>query len=219
MGTAGLSGYWRLGEAPGATTAAAEQGSMTGSYGTGVTLGRPGLLTGDSNTAAGLSGGSGSLIGFSDAFDFVGTRTFSLETWVQANATDLYARRILSKEFTNSGGLQGWFLASLNSRLQFSRLRNGNYESVSGSPLAAGTRTHLVITFDGTTLRMFVNGTLAASAPSSQAMLDTPAAFTVGAKSGGGGGFDGTIDEPSVYDGTVLTPTQIDNHYRASRGG
>jgi hypothetical protein len=218
LGTTGLSSYWRLGEAPGAGTAAAEQGSVTGSYGAGVTLGQPGLLTGDSNTAAGVSGGSGSLIGFGDAFDFAGARKFSLETWVKASSTDIYARRILSKELSNAAGLQGWFLASLNTRLQFTRLLNGNYESVSGPPLQANTRTHLVITFDGTTLRMYINGTLIASSPSSQGMLDTSAAFTIGAKAGGGGGFDGTIDEPSVYDNTVLTPAQIDTHYRAGVG-
>ena len=43
--------YWRLGESSG-TTAADETGNHDGSYQNVVTLGQPGVLTGDPNTAA-----------------------------------------------------------------------------------------------------------------------------------------------------------------------
>ena len=51
----GPVGYWRLGES-GGTTAASETGTNPGIYMNGVTLGRPGAITGDPSSAAGLDG-------------------------------------------------------------------------------------------------------------------------------------------------------------------
>ena len=47
--------YWRLGERAG-TTAASVTSMDTATYVNGVTLGRPGVLTGDSNTSVSLDG-------------------------------------------------------------------------------------------------------------------------------------------------------------------
>src|SRR5437588_12563469 len=49
--------YWRLGEGSG-TTAADEQGTNSGTYVGSPTLGQPGLLTGDPNTAVAFNGSS-----------------------------------------------------------------------------------------------------------------------------------------------------------------
>jgi hypothetical protein len=55
LATPGLVSYWRLGERSG-TAAADQKGSNTGAYAGGVTLGQPGALTGNPDTAAGFDG-------------------------------------------------------------------------------------------------------------------------------------------------------------------
>ena len=60
-GTPGLLGYWRLGEPAGAT-AIDELGARPGAYAAqGVTLGRPGALPADPNTAAAFDGTAGEM--------------------------------------------------------------------------------------------------------------------------------------------------------------
>src|SRR4051794_14351034 len=51
----GLAAYWRLGEAPGAATAADAAQAWPGTY-AAATLGAPGALSGDADTAARLAG-------------------------------------------------------------------------------------------------------------------------------------------------------------------
>jgi hypothetical protein len=214
-GTAGVQGYWRFGDASG-TTAAAAVGTRTGTYGAGTTLNQPGLLTNDTNKAVTFSGNA--KVTFGDAFDFTATSPiFSLEAWVRPTTVDATSRRIFSKEIT-SGGEQGYYLINTTGKLQFARLRNGVYQVVNGPALPANQTKYVVVTYDGTTLRLYVNGALVADDPSAQALLDTTAQFTVGAKASGGGNWAGTIDEPAVYD-TVLTPAQISAHYQAGLTG
>ncbi len=216
LGTSGLSSYWRLGEASG-TTAAAAKGAITGTYGTGVTLGRPGLITGDMNTAAGFGGASGADTRFGDAFDFPANDRFTLEAWVKPTIVDATSRRIFSKEWSNASGVQGYYLINKSTRLQFARMRDGGYHTVNVAPLATGTRYHVAVTYDGTSLRLYVNGALAGSADAAAALLNGTTAFTIGAKTGGGGHFNGVIDEPAVYNANTLTGTQLNAHYEAGR--
>jgi hypothetical protein len=64
-------------------------------------------------------------------------------------------------------------------------------------------------------MRLFVNGSQVAVGASPHAIIDGPAAFVVGSKSTGGGAWSGTIDEPAVYQGTVLTSAKVSSHYVA----
>jgi len=153
LGTSGLAGYWRFGEVSG-TVATAARGAVTGSYGVGVTLGRAGLIGGDSNTAAGVGGASGADVRFGDVFDFTGNERFSLEAWVKPTTVDATSRRVFSKEWSNAGGVQGYFLVNNSTRVFFSRMRDGAYESVSGPSLKAGTRYHVAVSYDGSTLSL-----------------------------------------------------------------
>ena len=123
----------------------------------------------------------------------------------------------LSKEWSDAAGSQGWYLLHNSSLVQFSRIRNGVWNNASRAALTPGTRYHVAVTYDGTTMRLYVDGTLAGSGASTQALVDGPAVFTLGSRAGGGGPFLGTIDEPAVYDGVALTPTQVQAHYNAGR--
>ena len=179
-----------------------------------MTLGHAGLLAGDADKAAAFDGAS-SRTRLSDIGDFAGTARFSVEAWVKPSVVDSVSRRIFSKE---AAGTNGWLLWSNSSRLWFGRLRNGVYQTVNAAPLTTGARAHLVGTYDGGVLRLYVNGALAASAASSQALPDTTAPLTIGASSLGHSSFAGTIDEPAIYAGTVLTAAQVQEHFKIGSG-
>lgn len=89
----------------------------------------------------------------------------------------------------------------------------------SGTALTAGTRNHIVGTYDGTNIRVHVNGTQVATAAASGAMPTGTGALLIGAIAVTAGGtvsdfFDGRIAEVAIYD-RALTATEITEHYTA----
>ncbi len=74
--------------------------------------------------------------------------------------------------------------------------------------LAPSTWTHLAGTYDGTTLRLYVNGAQAASSPQSAPLLTSSNPLQIGGDSIFGQFFQGTIDEVRVYN-LALTQSQI----------
>jgi hypothetical protein len=170
-------------------------------------------ITGDANTAVAFNGTSGK-VSFGDAFDYAAKAAFSLEAWVQPSVVDATSRRIFSKETSDVAGAQGYYLVSNSTRVSFARLRDDNYETLSGPAMVAGARYHVVVTYDGTWMRLYINGVQVDASPSANSLLDTTALFTVGAKSSGGGEWGGAIDEPAVYR-QALSASMVMAHYQA----
>ena len=110
---------------------------------------------------------------------------------------------------------KGWVLyAGSNNTWQLWVNNGTGMLSVSGGPMTLNTWTHLVGTFDGTMVRLYVNGVLAGSGKVSvayQPQTTRPLAIGQGAP-GSGFFFPGTIDEPAVY-GSVLSASQVQNDY------
>jgi Concanavalin A-like lectin/glucanases superfamily len=206
LGTGGLSSYWRLGETSG-TTANAAAGAINGTYTGAHTLGVSGGIAGDANAAVRVAGG---YVDMGDNLDFTGTASFSLEAWVRPTTIDATSRRIVSKAL---GGLQGYELfVNSGSGLQFQRIA-GATNTVSASAPPLNSWSHVVATYDGTTMRLYVNGSLASSAASALSLLDNAAAFRVGNSALGTDGWAGDLDDVAVYGG-VLNGTQVQNHFQ-----
>lgn len=74
--------------------------------------------------------------------------------------------------------------------------------------LAASTWTHLAMTYDGTTLKMYVNGVLATSTAQTGTITTSTDALQIGGDTTYGQFFKGLIDEVRVYN-VALTQTQI----------
>lgn len=205
LGNGVLSGYWRLGETSG-TTANAAAGAVNGTYSGAYTLGVSGGIAGDANAAVRLSGG---YVDMGDNLDSTGTASFSLEAWVRPTTIDATSRRIVSKAL---GGLQGYELfVNSGSGLQFQRIA-GATNTVSASAPPLNSWSHVVATYDGTTMRLYVNGSLASSAASALSLVDNAAAFRVGNSALGTDGWAGDLDDVAVYGG-VLNGTQVQNHF------
>lgn len=156
------NGYWRLGEASGTT--AANIGVSTGLDGTysatGVTLGRPGPLVNDPATAVGLDGASGKVE--LNQLGALMPPNVTVEAWVKP-ATIQKTVIFQSPQQTNNKG----YLLHLwdNGRFRFyidTGLGNWVWAE-SATTYVTGQWYYVVGSFDGTAVRIYVNGTLEAS--------------------------------------------------------
>jgi hypothetical protein len=150
-----------------------------------------------------------------DPFDFTGSVSLSLEAWVRPRVIDSIYRRIVSKDVKDPRA--GYSLSVVQPDLVRAERYAGGAE-VCGvtAPIARDTWTHVVATFDGTTLRLYVDGNLVRDDCTTAPLPDTATRMTIGVQSDRNyGPFDGAIDEVAVY-GHELPGNRVAAH-RAAR--
>jgi hypothetical protein len=205
------SGYWRLGDPSGSTTA--KDSSVRAHDGnastTGCAFGRPGALTGD--TAVALDG-QGS-IGVRASFPVNGRVAFSVEAWVALAKPPLSDSYLVANEVP---GIAGYGLLVSRTGFKLERLSGGTATSANGgTPVASSDFVYIVGTYDGVVLRLYLNGEFAGSAPDGNTINTAPSALFIGSQGETTGRFAGALDEIAVYD-FALTPPQILAHYNAA---
>jgi hypothetical protein len=207
--------YWRLGEAPGAAVAVDEIGNHPASYVGPVTLGSTGAIAADGDTSVSLGepdDGRG-VNGGSD-FDFVGLAPMTVEVWIRPELADSAFRRIVTKEAGGNRPQQGWQLWLHETGLGFGRFGGDNGDSVHAPLPSLGGYHHVVITFDGVDMSIYLNGLIMALTPSDELLIDLQMPLMIGASSDLYSGFLGSIDEVAIYE-HALTPDRVMAHYQA----
>jgi len=208
--TSDLQSYWRLGEASG-TTAADDMEAVSGTY-TSATLGAPGLV-GSSDPAVSFGGSKNRMQASTSSYGFAGTSSFTVEGVIKPSTVDSTSRRIFSSEVLSGetvvDGYGLWNNGTAN-KLQVCRIPSGSYDCATTSAAASGVAKHLAATYDGTTLKLYVNGTSVAST-TSKGSITAPSSFTVGARSDFAGSWSGVIDEVAVYD-RALSAAEVEEH-------
>lgn len=161
-------------------------------------------------------------------FDGTGTSAFTVSCWVRplASAT-VWTGAIVSTVQVSGGNDNGWRLEmTWPSRVvAFTRAANvapaGSYPSaVSPAGLAANTWHHVTGTYDGTTLRLYLNGVLVASQASSGSIGNATApTFGIGTYDHGsyGSWYYGGLDEVAIWN-RELTADEISSLYDAAAG-
>jgi Concanavalin A-like lectin/glucanases superfamily len=183
-----LVAYWPLGEAAGETIALELKGGRSGAYlsrvfpddpsipsaaapGT-LILGQPGIVAGDTvpphdassarTTCIEVNGGYVS-VPFDAALNPPKADGFTIEAWVRVgwSASDTAAHRVIMASLDTAGGVnKGYVLsASPDNIWQGSVLTGGGQTVASGPEVIFDATSHLVLTYDGALLRLFVNGT------------------------------------------------------------
>jgi len=133
------------------------------------------------------------------------TTGMTLEAWIRPSSLTT-PRAIVLKERT--GGL-AYALASSDTSAAFGYIRTTSDQTVTApSPLALATWTHVTVTYDGSTLRLFVNGAQVSSRAVSGAVTVSSGVLRIGGSSVGGLYFSGLIDEVRIYN-RALTPGEI----------
>jgi hypothetical protein len=201
----GPASFWRLGEASGSVIDSA--GAVTGTVGGTITRNVAGALSpADGNGAVDLDGSTG-FIGLGDNHDFSGTAAMSVGGWINPDVLQTFAA-VISK----TDGTDGWWLwVDSTGQPGFTRRASAAVQSVAGSAamIATGAWRHLLVTYDGATSRMYLDGALIASAASAGSMTNIATALTIGGRGGAATNpWNGKLDELAVWS-RALDATEV----------
>jgi hypothetical protein len=208
--TDGPAGYWRLGEKSG-TTANDASGGDNGTYKNGALLAQPSLLPGDSANTSVRFDGTNDYVGIPSSAALSPATKVSIEAWIKPNAlptTGNFAS-VASKPESYSIQFNG---PKLEFTIMQSKVRR-RLQAPAGA-VTTGTAYHVVGTYDGTTQRLYINGTEVASTPLTGAITTNTNALDIASWSEGTEDFNGTIDEVAVYAG-ALSGARVLAHYQA----
>jgi hypothetical protein len=160
-----------------------------------------GTLSGAAWTAAGKNGGALSFDGVDDwvtvpdASSLALTNAMTLEAWVRPTALSSWRTVILKETLSNLA----YALYGSTSNASRPDTEAGSAWLYGPSALATNTWSHLAATYDGTTLRLYVNGTQVASKASSVLMPVSSGPLRMGGNAIWGEFFSGQIDDVRVY--------------------
>lgn len=148
---------------------------------------------------------------------------FTVEAWVNAVSVAGGWRAVAESydEAPSTRNVKGYWLGSNGTNWMF-ETGNGTTTTptATGSAVTLAKWTHLVATYDGTTLRLYVNATLAASVVGgyqANALLPSQIGATYYRNSGNNGDFfNGTIDDVAVYN-RAFSATEVQLHYDSGR--
>jgi hypothetical protein len=204
-------GYYRFNEKTTPDCLDSSGQANHGTYFGNVTLERPGALAGEPDTAIHVQDGARAEMG--DVFDFVGRQPFSIEVWLFPES--IAGNGILGKSsYTTSEGYRGIFFAfGPGGDLRFIWATSNTSNTVSGPNLPLDRFSHVVGTFDGVTLRLYVDAQLVQTREPGGDLENNAEPFQIG-RATNWGRFGGVIDELAIYD-YALPHSRIDTHYRA----
>lgn len=141
----------------------------------------------------------------------------SIEAWIKADtwATNVWQNTIVSKDGWASGN-QGYVLrAGANGTLSFNFSGAGTWiEATSGPVMQTGKWYHVAGTYDGTTMRVYINGEEVGTATYSGVIDNGAYDLHIGRAAYTNGGtryFDGTIDEVRIWN-TAISQTAIQDY-------
>lgn len=211
--------YWRFEETAGTAIADSSGNGHVGAIQGGVKLGAKGIPAGSLGAAFDGTG----FVTFGDALDFAGSDAYSIEAWIHPDVVDTSYRDIVTKIVFQPDGstFQGYAFDFESANFNFFRCSDqvGPCSTPTASPPVAGQFSHVVGTFDGATLRLYVNGAMVGSVADTALLVDNPATLMIASEYGNPSGsyFSGVMDEIAVYD-RALTDAEVSAHYaRGSR--
>jgi hypothetical protein len=217
----GPVGYWRLDETSGSVAADSSGAGHDGTYGTGWTLNQTQAI---SNTAVLTHQTTNDYMSVPDHADFKPSTEITAEAWFLCTGLN-GNQRIVQKSNSGDDGLRIYL--NTNSTLFFQlRINNSNREISAGpgdwnrgrwNTAVDGTWHHVVGTFDGTYMRLYVDGALVATSVSYSGLTMnwTTDPISWGRKITGDSASDhflGYLDELSYYD-YALSGSQILDHW------
>jgi glucose/arabinose dehydrogenase/chitodextrinase len=206
----GLVAAYSFNEGSGTTVADASGSGNSGTIGSAT-------WTGAGKYGGALSfNGTNAKVTIPDAPSLRLTTRMTLEAWVNPSTIPNAWRDVLYK------GDDNYYLSgssSNSSRPAAGAIFSGSYgETFGTSALALSTWTHLATTYDGSTLRLWVNGVQVASKAQTGTIKTSSNPLTIGGDPIYGQYFSGLIDEVRVYN-VALTQAQIQADMATAIGG
>jgi hypothetical protein len=206
----GLVGAWGFDEASGAT---ATDASGAGNAGT---------IAGATRTASGRYGralsfdGVDDLVTVPDASSLDLTSGMTLEGWIRPTTLHYWHTVVLKEQ---PGQLvYALYAGTDNGRPSGHVFTTGDMMLFGPSALPVNTWTHLAMTWDGLTQRIYVNGAQVSSTPRTGTAVTSNSPLRIGGNNVWGEWFGGLIDEVRVYN-RALSAAEVANDRDAPIGG
>jgi hypothetical protein len=212
--------YWRLGEASGTTAADASGNGRDGTYLNTPTLGATSLLGTGTDTSMSIASNTGQVMSVTSAA-WMDVSSLTIECLVKfSSATDSgNGDAIVSRYNSPNFNWLIWRNTSGQLALQIRNTSGTVYNISATTTVTVGAIYHVVGTFDGSTCKLYVNGTQAASAAVTGTVQTGGGALDVGRYSGSAVTTPGAqIDEVAIYN-TALSNTRIEAHYAITGTG
>lgn len=214
--------YWRLGETFGSSTAFDSVGSFDLNVYPDVVLGQTGANAGDTDTAAGFPGTADSYLDRDD-WDFeLNPGAFSVEFLARPSGGSGTRTAVGSRDLFLADEIYGYEVGlGTGDVWQFRTGRGFVFEedawnTLTGSTASPGAWAHVVATYDGTNMNLYVNGNPDGTLPNvlftEQTFWETRIGAGANEVSPPGDLWVGDLDEVSIYD-YALSSTQVQNHF------
>ncbi len=216
------AGYWRLGEPTGTLAADSSGAGRHGAYAGGVTRGRRGAVAGDPNPGVGLDG-AGGRVGVAGGL-LAGASSFSVEAWFNPASTAVGGGRhtvVSSGEHTGPGAFVLAQPEGAEDRLRIWVYVGSAWQWVDSTrTLEAGTWYYAAATWDGTGLRLYLDGVLEATGVFPGVWgPPTNGPTTIGGRSSDDQHwFPGRVDEVALYT-SALSAERVAAHHRTGVAG
>ncbi|TXH00473.1 MAG: LamG domain-containing protein [Candidatus Moraniibacteriota bacterium] len=209
-----LAGYWKLDDGSGTSATDSSTNGNTGTLTNGPTW-----TTGQIGGAVDFDG-SNDYVTVADNTTLDITQTITLSTW--AKFDDFSSPHLFAPaKYVTTGNQRSYrlYTDSGTTQLNFSLSSDGTSGntttlSYSTSNLSTGIWTHIVGTYDGSTMRLYVNGTQVNSTTRSGNIYASTAPLIIGADENGSTYFhNGQIDEVRLYN-RALSVDEVASLYR-----
>lgn len=212
-----IAARYKLDETTGTTLTDYSVNARNGTYRNSPTLGQPSLLVANPEKKSVAFNGSNQWAQvnstLADAIITNGGNTLSVEAWIRPNSltTGYIVKTDEVRVYYQSTGSIGYTIGTTTG----SSSANGT-----SSAIPAGSVAHVVITYDGTIARLFINAVPNTTLSKSGTFLSSTAPMTIGAFNGTDGGtpssyFPGRIGEVTFYN-SVLSPAKIAKRYASA---
>ncbi len=140
---------------------------------------------------------------------------FSLELWARATSWSTGVRCIVGNISSYSDGW--WFRQEAGTTPRWIYVQNGGGIYMAGGNIAKNEWAHLVVTYDGTTVRFYGNGEQQWTSTGTVPSLNLSGPLCLGGNPAiSEEFFDGNIDEVAIY-ATALTADQVRLHHEVGR--
>jgi RHS repeat-associated protein len=206
--------YWRLGESAGTRAYDQSGSSNNATYSGGYWPGQPGALTTDAATSTSFDGSSG----YAAALPIGSLSRWSLEAWINPGGNQGQDTGVISDVYSTVVNYALFFNYSGSTPLG---LVTGFYDSggwhlTPAVNVVAGSWSHVVGSFDGSTIRLYIDGQLESSLSYTASSTSNGIGLRIGRRWDSASDFAGRIEDAAVYGG-ALDASRIMAHYLAGR--
>ncbi len=199
--------YWRLGDT--GASAVDQRAINPGVYVNGALQGSTSLLAGDTANKAVALDGADDHVSVLNSTSLGISSPITLEAWIKP--TSLPTAGNFASILTKG---EAYSLQFNGPQLEFTIIQFGTRQRLQApaGAIVPGQTYHVVGSFDGTTRRLYVNGTEVVNSPLTGGATATSNGLYIGSWDGGSEFFGGTIDDVAIY-GKTLTAARIAEHY------